>query len=147
MKRSYYRTIYGTSSSSDASDDLPLNQIKRYEFYDLLSTPAKDQTKTPPLRQKAINYRGTSVTKDRTEKKKSKKTSNPKKAKTVSAKKSTTIKGTSQKQVSWYCHACEEDRMDDAMRQCSQCFKWYHEQCVGLSMEDTDDFQCPGGCE
>ncbi|CAG9560089.1 unnamed protein product [Danaus chrysippus] len=146
MKRSYYRTIYGTSSSSDASDDLPLNQIKRYEFYDLLPTPAKDQTKTPTLRQKAINYRGTSVTKDLFDKFNEEK-KNRKKAKTVSAKKSTTIKGTSQKQVSWYCHACEEDRMDDAMRQCSQCFKWYHEQCVGLSMEDTDDFQCPGGCE
>ncbi|CAG9585049.1 unnamed protein product [Danaus chrysippus] len=54
MKRSYYRTIYGTSSSSDASDDLPLNQIKRYEFYDLLPTPAKDQNKkTPTLRQKS----------------------------------------------------------------------------------------------
>lgn len=46
-----------------------------------------------------------------------------------------------------YGHACEEDRMDDAMRQCSRCFKWYHEQCVGFSVEDTDDFQCPDRCE
>lgn len=190
VQRNFYHTVYGTSSSSDESDDLPLKQLKRNEFYNLLPTPAKVQTKTPTVRRKAINYRGTSVTKDlfdkyneekinskgmkgnkskknkqeedfeegkekeetkrkkvRTEKRKSKKTLNPKKAKVVSAKKSTSMKGTQQKQDSWYCHACKEDRMDDAMRQCSRCSKWYHEECVGLSIEDMDEFQCPGGCE
>ncbi|KAF9406611.1 hypothetical protein HW555_013068, partial [Spodoptera exigua] len=35
--------------------------------------------------------------------------------------------------------------MDD-IRQCSQCPKWYHEECVGLSVDDYDDFVCRGGC-
>lgn len=178
VKRSYYRTVYGTSSSSDESDDLPLSRVKRNDFYDLLPTPVKIKTCTPTVRRKAINYRGTPVTKDlfdkynqekikskevkgnkrkknkqdenltdiktgRKEKTKFKKTLNPKKGKVVSAKKSSEL----QKQVSWYCHACKEDRMDDAMRQCSLCSKWYHEECVGLTAEDTDVFQCPDGCE
>lgn len=172
----FHRTVYGTSSSSEESDGLPLIQLKRNDFYDLLPTPVKVQTKIPTKRRKAINYRSTAVTKDlfdkyndekrkpsnkrkknrpeenfsegkkyRTEKEKSKNTSNQKKAKIVSAKKSAAIKDTTQYQSSWYCHACEEDRMDDAMRKCSRCSKWYHEECVGLSV-DTDDFQCPGGC-
>lgn len=182
VQRSYYRTIYGTSSSSDESDDdLPLNQLTKKRIYDLMPTPVKDQPSTPSVRRKAINYRGTPVTKDlfnkynqekrnskeekdnkrkknkqdknftdvetgRKEKTKFKKALNPKKTKVVSAKKSTTVKGKSQKQGSWYCHACKEDRRD-AMRKCSRCSKWYHEECVGLTAEDTDDFQCPGGCE
>uniref|UniRef100_A0A2A4JD70 HTH CENPB-type domain-containing protein n=1 Tax=Heliothis virescens TaxID=7102 RepID=A0A2A4JD70_HELVI len=171
MHRSFYRTIYGSSSSSEESDDLPLSQLKRNEFYDLLPTPDKSQ-KTPTVRQKAINYRGNSVTKDlfdkfseekrkmkemkKKQKKKEgkerprreKKRETPKKAKPSSGKKSTTVKGTkkNKKQVGWFCHACEEDRMD-AMRRCSRCSKWYHEECVGLSVEDTDEFECPGGCE
>lgn len=178
VQRSYFRTVYGTSSSSDESDDLPISRLKRNDFYDLLPTPVKVQTSTPTVRRKAINYRGTPVTKDlfdkynqekinskevkgnkrkknkqnenitgRKDKKKFKNTLNPKKAKTASARKSTTVKDKSQKQVSWYCHACKEDRMDDAMRQCSRCSKWYHEECVGLTAEDADDFQCPDGCE
>uniref|UniRef100_A0A2A4J5L2 HTH CENPB-type domain-containing protein n=1 Tax=Heliothis virescens TaxID=7102 RepID=A0A2A4J5L2_HELVI len=171
MHRSFYRTIYGSSSSSEESDDLPLSQLKRNEFYDLLPTPDKSQ-KTPTVRQKAINYRGNSVTKDlfdkfseekrkmkemkKKQKKKEgkerprreKKRETPKKAKPSFGKKSTTVKGTkkNKKQVGWFCHACEEDRMD-AMRRCSRCSKWYHEECVGLSVEDTDEFECPGGCE
>lgn len=149
-----------------------------------MPTPVKVQTCTPTVRRKAINYRGTLITKDlfdkynqekinskevkvTKEKKinktnallmlkqvdekktKFKETLNPNKVlnKIVSAKKSTTVKGKSQKQVSWYCHACKEDRMDDAMRQCSRCSKWYHEECVALTAEDTDDFQCPDGCK
>ncbi|CAB3229542.1 unnamed protein product [Arctia plantaginis] len=64
VQRSYYRTVYGTSSSSDESNDLPLSRLKRNDFYDLLPTPVKVQTCTPTVRRKAINYRGTPITKD-----------------------------------------------------------------------------------
>ena len=62
--------------------------------------------------------------------------------------KTSNLKGrsdTKQKQVSWYCHGCEEDKMAD-MKQCAKCGKWYHEECVGLSADDTDTFECPDGC-
>lgn len=57
-------TVYGTSSSSDESDDLPLSRLKRKDFYDLLSAPVKVPTCTQTVRRIAINYRGTPVTKD-----------------------------------------------------------------------------------
>lgn len=60
----FHRTVYDTRSSSEESDDLPLIQLKRNDFYDLLPTPVKVQTKIPTKRRKAINYRGTAVTKD-----------------------------------------------------------------------------------
>lgn len=64
----------------------------------------------------------------------------------VFVKESTTKdnRGTSQNQTNWYYDGCEEDRMAD-MRQCSKCGKWYHEECVGFSVEYTDDFKCPDG--
>ncbi|XP_045771781.1 uncharacterized protein LOC123871831 [Maniola jurtina] len=45
---------------------------------------------------------------------------------------------------SWYCPACEEDRLDD-MRQCLTCGIWYHEVCVGLTPADKI-FYCSGDC-
>ncbi|XP_046976390.1 PHD finger protein ALFIN-LIKE 3-like [Vanessa cardui] len=41
----------------------------------------------------------------------------------------------------WYCYACNTERLED-MRQCPLCQKWFHEECVGLTKEDTD-FACP----
>ncbi|KAJ0180927.1 hypothetical protein K1T71_003012 [Dendrolimus kikuchii] len=37
----------------------------------------------------------------------------------------------------WYCHACCESEMLD-MRQCTNCRKWYHEDCVGLTKADKE---------
>lgn len=48
---------------------------------------------------------------------------------------------TSQK-ASWYCHGCEMERIAD-MRQCKECQKWYHEECVGLTTADREQFVCP----
>ncbi|CAG9585535.1 unnamed protein product [Danaus chrysippus] len=45
---------------------------------------------------------------------------------------------------SWYCPACQEDRVDD-MRQCLTCGVWYHELCVGLTPADKI-FYCSGDC-
>lgn len=177
-KRSYYRQIYGTSSS-DSEEDVPLARLNRGKdqiksgFHDLMPTPAKVQERTPSARRKAINYRGTPVTKDLFEKynegkkinagnkntlqkKKENKgkrgdSENSKIKKTEKANKrkssrgSTRTKDAADTQESWYCHACEENHKND-MRQCSKCFKWYHEECVGLTVDDSDDFVCPGGC-
>lgn len=42
----------------------------------------------------------------------------------------------------WYCPACKSNNVAD-MRQCKICVLWYHEECVGLTKEDLDDFKCP----
>ncbi|CAK1579155.1 unnamed protein product [Parnassius mnemosyne] len=52
---------------------------------------------------------------------------------------------TKQVQASWDCHGCEEDKID-VRRQFSECSKWCHEECVGLSADDTDNFGCTDGC-
>ncbi|KAK9886274.1 hypothetical protein WA026_015785 [Henosepilachna vigintioctopunctata] len=41
----------------------------------------------------------------------------------------------------WYCYVCEEDRIAD-MRLCFLCLTYVHEECVGLTKEDTDKFVC-----
>lgn len=38
---------------------------------------------------------------------------------------------------SWYCYICNEDRVAD-MRLCFLCKTYVHEDCVGLTKEDTD---------
>ncbi|CAH1998289.1 unnamed protein product [Acanthoscelides obtectus] len=42
---------------------------------------------------------------------------------------------------SWYCYVCNEDRIAD-MRICFLCETYVHEDCVGLTKEDTDKFVC-----
>lgn len=42
----------------------------------------------------------------------------------------------------WYCMACKTVRVAD-MRQCKLCHDWYHEDCVGLTEHDEEDFLCP----
>lgn len=49
-------------------------------------------------------------------------------------------------QECWYCPACNEDRVAD-MRPCTECVKYYHEECVGLTKNDKDIFVCPNCCE
>lgn len=43
---------------------------------------------------------------------------------------------------SWYCAVCEEEYVAD-MRVCSNCGTWVHEECVGLTKDDKEDFFCP----
>lgn len=47
-------------------------------------------------------------------------------------------------QESWMCGVCEEDFVAD-MRACRSCGTWIHEECVGLTKDDTDEFVC-GEC-
>ncbi|XP_074032075.1 uncharacterized protein [Leptinotarsa decemlineata] len=130
----FHRMVYG-SSSSDDEDNVPLAQVKRASFKQLLPTPAKNTEKTPTVRRKAINYRGTPVTKDLFDKNKiEKKTSKMKSTKGAKSRK--------ENRESWYCHACKQEQ-ETAMRMCCKCSKWYHEECVGLTEEDDDDFECP----
>lgn len=50
---------------SDLVDDVPLSKLKgRTHFHHLMPTPIKATEKTPTIRKKAINYRGTPVTKE-----------------------------------------------------------------------------------
>lgn len=54
--------------------------------------------------------------------------------------------GVSPAPYGWYCHGCEEESKGD-IRQCGKRGKSssYHEECVGLSVEDADAFQYPDG--
>lgn len=54
-------------------------------------------------------------------------------------KKITKDKKTTEK---WYCNACKIERVE-AMRKCVTCHQWYHEQCVGLTRKDREEFICP----
>lgn len=145
---SFYRMVY-SSSSGDDEDNVPLVQLKRTAFEELMPTPIKVTNKTPTVRKKAINYRGTPVTKDLFNKIKkiNKKTSTVKKRKTTAVNYSAPKDddGSSLDQERWYCYGCEEDRMAH-MRTYKKCGKWYHEECVGLTEDDADNFECPGGC-
>lgn len=75
--------------------------------------------------------------------KKNEKDLNPKEKKTTSVKKSTSKNnsGTSKNEKSSYFVGCEEVEVAD-MRQRIKCRKRYHEECVGLSVGDTDDSEC-----
>ncbi|KAL3272599.1 hypothetical protein HHI36_014069 [Cryptolaemus montrouzieri] len=42
---------------------------------------------------------------------------------------------------SWFCVACQSDDQKD-MRMCVNCNTWYHEECVGLEEDDTENFEC-----
>ncbi|CAH2090234.1 unnamed protein product [Euphydryas editha] len=61
---------------------------------------------------------------------------------TSKMKKTGKAESTKENRESWYCHACKQDQ-ETAMRMCYKCSKWYHEECVCLSEEDDDDFECP----
>ncbi|XP_063633730.1 uncharacterized protein LOC134804559 [Cydia splendana] len=145
---SFYRTVYNSSTSDDDEDNMPLIQLKKTAFQDLMPTPLKALNKTPTIRKKAINYRGTPVTKDLFDKKAKENKSRNSKVKSSMAKKKNTSKSKGREnkiQEIWYCHGCQEDKVAD-MRKCVKCGKWYHEECVGLSATDTENFECPNGC-
>lgn len=46
------------------------------------------------------------------------------------------------KEENWFCSVCYEDYESD-MRQCVKCKDWVHEDCVGLTIDDLEDFECP----
>ena len=136
-KKHFYSLVYSSDSSEgkdDDNDEVGATTLD-ISFHELLPTPINQTEKARPIRKKAINYRGTLVTKDLF--KESKGSSAP-----INTGKSADSK---QAKASWYCHACMEDKIAD-MRQCTECGKWYHEECVGLTQEDTDAFECSDCC-
>ncbi|XP_052742085.1 uncharacterized protein LOC128198842 [Bicyclus anynana] len=147
-------------SGSLDEDNIPLFNLKRQsnktEFHEFLPTPNYSITKTKRPRKKAINYKGQRITKDLfnkndEDKNKTKNTKTKKKEKNKKDKiksKNKVIKTKDKKQQNkkkinekkddtedWYCYACHETTKLD-MRQCKFCMKWYHEECVGLSIHD-----------
>ncbi|CAH0727259.1 unnamed protein product, partial [Brenthis ino] len=155
--------------NSDDSDNEPLSNLKqnkkktqkRSPFHEFIPTPNFAIIKSKP-RRKAINYIGQRVTKDLFDAVQEKKVRGPKSAKTKNTgKKQNIMKKLKYKKVNvenrgygrgaktredkaerWYCRACKSERIVD-MRQCIACLSWYHEECVGLTKNDIEDFLCP----
>lgn len=157
LNRNNHTRINLYTSEEDSDDDTPLASLKTKEtkspFQELMPTPNYAVIKDKP-RRKAINYRGQRITRDLFKKreelkenemikvKKSKKANQKTKdRKNKSGKDSSKAKKSKIIESEWFCHACKEGRVSD-MRQCVQCCKWYHEECVGLSTEDKDIFYC-----
>lgn len=100
-------------------------------FKELLPTPDGTKRVTKRNRRKAINYKAQKVTKNLFNESdcqpSTSRQSNPSLSKPVE---------------SWYCSICDTDQQMD-MRLCSTCLTYYHEECVGLTADDEDDFECP----
>ena len=104
-------------------------------IYQFMPTPVKNTENKSTVRRKAKNYSGTQITKDLFDKnKEEKKLKGPQPPKLEVVIKKT-------KRVGGGGHCCEEDKMVN-LRQCHKCGKWYHEECVGLSADDTNNFEC-----
>ncbi|CAH0719105.1 unnamed protein product, partial [Brenthis ino] len=132
-----------TRSSDDDEPLINLIEDKEKSFHAFLPTPNYATIKSSRSRQKAINYKGQRIVKDlfKTEEKK-----NEMKQATIPQENSKRSKIEMKKSAEgeekeWYCHACGENRMED-MRQCTECQKWYHEECMGLTKKDLK-FICP----
>lgn len=151
---------------SELKNNKERSDVQESSFKDFLPTPNYAQTKAKPMR-KALNYVGQRITKDlfndkprnnaKNSAKQTKNDNNNTKGQKVKTRKKTSkvpntkpdkIK-TKQKHTierykkvindkeSWYCPACNMDTML-AMRQCSKCELWYHEEYVGLTKDDLD---------
>lgn len=92
-------------------------------------------------RRPAINSRAQEVTKDLFSKESITKKCKNDKLKGQSGKKG---KAVSEKKTPecWFCFLCREDRQVD-MRLCSVCYRYVHEECVGLTKEDKTILICP----
>lgn len=141
--------INDDSESSD--DNIPLaelrNRIRHKEnsenekpsninqcntsFHDLFETPEKVADRSNVPRKKAINYRAQLVTKDIFNK------GDPKFKTQASS-----TKGTVRENPEWFCFLCQTSRLLD-MRKCHLCQKWVHEECMGLTESDDEEYECP----
>lgn len=132
---------------SNSEDEIPLARLIDKEahsknnnsFSEILLTPDMQPTKTT-VRKKALNYRAQEIKRDVFKDDSSKKipTSSKKNKKSVDLP---TTSKTAATEV-WMCSVCDNDYVAD-MRSCVSCGTWVHEECVGLSKDDTEDFTCP----
>jgi hypothetical protein len=127
-----------TSDSDDNSDlNVPLatvrNQIIHQEnevdpdntlhqsFQELLPTHLnKVPDKKKKTRRKALNYKAQNVTTN-----------------LFNQEEPTCSRSQSKPRESWCCSVCQRDEQKD-MRICVRCLTYYHEECVGLTVDDTD---------
>ncbi|CAH1996893.1 unnamed protein product [Acanthoscelides obtectus] len=128
----------------DSEDEIPLAQLIEKEaqclnnsFAKELITPDMQPVKTKP-RKKALNYRAQEVKRDVF------KDPSSKKIKTSESRKSTELPTTSRaaREEDWMCSVCDKAFVAD-MRSCVLCGIWVHEECVGLTANDTEEFTCP----
>lgn len=128
----------------DPDDEIPLAQLIKKEgpgkdnsFSKELVTPDMQPVKTKP-RKKALNYRAQEVKRDVF------KDPSSKKVKIISLRKSSELPkpSTVEAKEDWMCSVCDKDYVAD-MRSCVLCGTWVHEECVGFTPDDTDEFFCP----
>ncbi|KAJ2954232.1 hypothetical protein O0L34_g2477 [Tuta absoluta] len=121
-----------------------------------LFTEKKETTKKTILKKRSA-VKKTFTTKKATQKKQISKVKNGKKKTERKARRKSGMKkaerttkfskrGKENNDAQWYCHACAEDRVAD-MRSCVTCMKWYHEECIGLTKDDKEEFTCLNGCD
>ncbi|KAJ2949421.1 hypothetical protein O0L34_g15337 [Tuta absoluta] len=159
-------TKYSASNCNNRAienlEPIPSTSSDTYvSFKTMLKTPQKNSSPTVVTRKKAINCLAQVLTKDIfnnkenttkiTAKKKATKKNKTqdkntnkkelKKEKTVKGKgKGKTTKKTPSSE-SWYCFVCQEDKIAD-MRLCLICASYVHEECVGLTAIDKEQFVC-----
>lgn len=132
--------LFGLSKKSGKTSDLNKKQVEKpvttvdldESFKELLPTPdANKRVARKANRRKALNYKAQKVTRDLFT------------GSEIKPSSSTEPEPSSSKPIeSWYCSICMTERKID-MRLCTECLKYYHEECVGLTAEDEDEFQCP----
>ncbi|KAI4471518.1 zinc finger fyve/phd-type [Holotrichia oblita] len=127
-----------------SEDEIPLADlikkgVQNNSFSKVLVTPDMTPVKTTK-RKKALNYRAQNV----------------KKAmftdifnsfgqkKSTSIRKSSALPSTGKPTATevWMCSVCNSDYVAD-MSSCCLCGTWVHEECVGLTVHNTEDFVCP----
>ncbi|KAL3277343.1 hypothetical protein HHI36_012694 [Cryptolaemus montrouzieri] len=116
-------------NSNHLSPDIDKNVLNT-SFEEMLPTPL-NPTETVAIRKKALNYIAQQVTKDLFNSVKSH--SSPRSSYPSTSKQAAI--------ESWFCVACQSDDQKD-MRMCVNCNTWYHEECVGLEEDDTENFEC-----
>lgn len=106
-------------------------------FHELMETPDLVKKKEEKAaRRKTLNYKAQVVTKSLFQR------ADKPKPSTSSCSTSTSKSPANKDTYSpWYCPVCKESRQSD-MRRCIQCNSWAHEDCLGYTPSDDDDYIC-----
>lgn len=124
---------------------------KRKSFEQILKTPDAYVKTNVKVRRKAFNYRSQHVKKDlfknENSNEKSGKNENINEKSSKTPKNVKKIRGPEKENFdsldeSWYCFLCQTSQQL-SMRNCIDCHQWVHEDCIGMTSDDEDDFICP----
>lgn len=129
-------------------------------FQDLMNTPDLIRKKAVAPRRKALNYKAQIVKKslfdtqtstkstEKSVKSKGKPKGTAKPQGTTKPKVTAKPKGTGQEALSskvvndlWYCPLCQDISEKD-MRQCIKCLSWAHDECLGFTASDDENYLC-----